>query len=116
MITIEYPCDGRCVNGKITYIKGGEEKTCNSCNGVGKKLITIGCIVEREINLGDHGETRLSVLDVDPYVTVREFLQGMFNDRDFSVRDIDAITFSKATQFTRYVKPEIVTGPQEVPF
>lgn len=106
MITLEFPCTGRCENGKIQVIRNGDMITCNTCQGTGKLVKHIGCIISRDVNMGDHGEMVYSVLDVDSDMTIKDLFMGMFDPMAFQTRDIRSLTFSPTVEVLKYYPPE----------
>lgn len=108
MITLEFKCTNTsCENGQINTNRYWKDKEpnlipCNVCSGTGKQLVNIATLVMREVNLGDHGETRVTALDVPEDLTLKEFLMGLFNPASYRFNDLIQVSFSKADLFMAY--------------
>ena len=112
MITLIYKCTNAiCEDGQVNenrYWKDREPKyaPCSTCSGTGQQIVNVSCSVMRDVNMGDHGETRTTGLDVPDTLTIHELLKSMFDPRDYSSNSLISVSFSAMETFRAFNDPK----------
>lgn len=112
MITLMYKCTNTiCEDGQINenrYWKDREPKyaPCSTCSGTGQQLVNVSCSVMRDVNMGDHGETRITTLDAPDNLSLHMFLKALFNPADYRSNSLISVSFSAVETFMAFNNPK----------
>lgn len=110
---IKYPCSNYgCKEGNVEQFSYPQKQNvsvvCDTCQGTGVEYVNVSFLVSRDINMGDHGEVRTSVLDIPnpETLTLLDFVTKVFEPKSFNSRDILNVTMSKNDRIPSFYQIE----------